>query len=126
MLAVNPHCPARGGARSVQLEGGVKEWWTRITSSLHEMQYPGPKSGPGEQPVGVGGVNLLSPEESLPGSVPDIPSTASAGELLLSLFQAFLLLKSYHILPLMWLHSCGEWSDSHFWNDLGSFGRGAV
>lgn len=24
------------------------------------------------------------------------------------------------------LHSCGKWSDSQFWNDLGSFGRGAV
>lgn len=76
--------------------------------------------------VGVGGVNLLSLEESLPGSVLTFPLRLQPESLLLSLFQAFLLLKSHHILPLMWLHSCGEWSNSQFWNDLGSFGRGAV
>lgn len=44
------------------------------------MQVPGPKSSPAEQPVGVGGVNLLSLKESLLGSVPTVPSTTPAGE----------------------------------------------
>lgn len=79
--------PAHGGIRSVQLEGDVKGRWTRFTPSLPEMQPPAPKSGPAEQLVGVGMINPLSLEESLPGSVPDIPSTASAS-LLIPSFSA--------------------------------------
>lgn len=26
----------------------------------------------------------------------------------------------------MWLRTCGKWSDSQFWNDLGSSGGGAI
>lgn len=80
-------CPAQGGIRSVQLEGDVKGRWTTFIPSLPEMQTPAPKSGPAEQPVGVGTINPLSLEESPPGSVHDIPCTASAS-LLIPSFSA--------------------------------------
>lgn len=82
-----------------------------------------PKLVPADQAVGV---SRVKPEVSPPGPVPYIFSQRQLEILLLFLFQAFLLLKSYHILPLMWLHSCGKWSDSRFRNDSGSFGKGTA
>lgn len=72
-MALKPQHPVRP-------EGGVKGRGNRFAFSLPEMQNPGPKLSPAEQPVGVGGVKLLSLEESLPGPVPDVLPTASAGE----------------------------------------------
>lgn len=55
------------------------------------------------------------------GLFPLFPLQLQLESLLLSLFQAVLLSRRYHILPLIWLHSCGKWNDSQFWDDFGIF-----
>lgn len=103
------------------MKGGVWGRWIKISFSFHKMQIPGPKSSPAEQPVGVGGVNLLSCRNPCLGLFPLFPLQLQLESLLLSWFQAFLLFRRYHILPQIWLHSCGKWNDSQFWDDLGIF-----